>query len=187
MNPLKWLTGKSNSGSATGQAQGEQQSPKRNAWCSFCRKSYRDVGPLIEGPGGEIFICGECVELCQSILDQERRRRDNLGSETCRLVDLAHGRSGDKGNHANIGIACRDQVAYTHLEKWLTAETVAGYFQKLKPSRVVRYELPNLLAFNFVLYDVLDGGASRSLRIDSQGKTMALQLLELEVPKPEKT
>jgi len=47
---------------------------KKNAYCSFCRKSYRDVGPLVEGPG-DVYICGECVELCQSILDQERRRR----------------------------------------------------------------------------------------------------------------
>ncbi|MDX1963694.1 MAG: ATP-dependent Clp protease ATP-binding subunit ClpX [Pirellulales bacterium] len=47
---------------------------KRNAFCSFCRKSYRDVGPLVEGPG-DVYICGECIELCQSILDQERRRR----------------------------------------------------------------------------------------------------------------
>src|SRR5438876_4017448 len=46
----------------------------RNAFCSFCRKSYRDVGPLVEGPG-DVYICGECIELCQSILDQERKRR----------------------------------------------------------------------------------------------------------------
>src|SRR6266436_1887804 len=46
----------------------------RNAACSFCRKNYRDVGPLVEGPG-DVYICGECIELCQSILDQERRRR----------------------------------------------------------------------------------------------------------------
>jgi len=47
---------------------------KKNAFCSFCRKSYRDVGPLVEGPG-DVYICGECIDLCQSILDQERRRR----------------------------------------------------------------------------------------------------------------
>ena len=50
----------------------------RNAFCSFCRKSYRDVGPLVEGPG-DVYICGECIELCQSIIDQEKRRRG--GSE----------------------------------------------------------------------------------------------------------
>ena len=47
---------------------------KKNASCSFCRKSYRDVGPLVEGPG-DVYICGECIDLCQSILDQEQRRR----------------------------------------------------------------------------------------------------------------
>ncbi|QDT69514.1 ATP-dependent Clp protease ATP-binding subunit ClpX [Planctomycetes bacterium MalM25] len=52
---------------------------KRNAFCSFCRKSYRDVGPLVEGPG-DVYICGECIELCQSILDQERKRRGNSKS-----------------------------------------------------------------------------------------------------------
>jgi hypothetical protein len=100
---------------------------------------------------------------------------------------LAHGRSGDKGNHANVGIACRDESAFRYLNEFLTADCVADYFRALGPSRVVRYELPNLLAFNFVLYDVLDGGASRSLRIDSQGKTLALQLLDMEVPAPEGT
>ena len=47
---------------------------KKNAHCSFCRKNYRDVGPLVEGPG-DVYICGDCIELCQSILEQEQRRR----------------------------------------------------------------------------------------------------------------
>lgn len=151
---------------------------RENACCSFCRKSYGTVGPLVEGPG-DVYICGECIELCTSILDQEKRRR---GLGIVHLSDLAHGRSGDKGNHANIGVACYTEQGYRHLSVVLTADRVAEYFSELKPSRVVRYELPNLLAFNFVLYDVLDGGASRSLRIDSQGKTLALQLLEMEIP-----
>ena len=186
MNPLKRFTGQPGSATASGTTGSQQPVEGRDVDCSFCRKSYRVAGPLVEGPG-EVFICGECVELSQSILNQEKRRRYNAASGICRLIDLAHGRSGDKGNHANIGIACRDQKAYSHLEPLLTADTVAAFFHKLKPSRVVRYELPNILSFNFVLFDVLDGGASRSLRIDTQGKTLALQLLEMEVPKPEKT
>jgi ATP-dependent Clp protease ATP-binding subunit ClpX len=62
---------------------GGSSSNKKNAFCSFCRKSYRDVGPLVEGPG-DVYICGECIELCQSILDQEQKRRgptNNLFSE----------------------------------------------------------------------------------------------------------
>ena len=62
---------------SSGKAGGDHKvgSPsKKNAFCSFCRKSYRDVGPLVEGPG-DVYICGECIELCESILDQEQRRR----------------------------------------------------------------------------------------------------------------
>src|SRR3954451_24282291 len=51
----------------------------RNAYCSFCRKNYRDVGPLVEGPN-DVYICGECIELCQSIIDQEKRRRGTTKS-----------------------------------------------------------------------------------------------------------
>ena len=61
-------------GGGGGIAHGTTGGTKKNAYCSFCRKSYRDVGPLVEGPG-DVYICGECIELCQSILDQERRRR----------------------------------------------------------------------------------------------------------------
>src|SRR5882757_6363820 len=64
--------GKRNGGA--GVTSGTSGGAKKNAYCSFCRKSYRDVGPLVEGPG-DVYICGECIELCQSILDQERRRR----------------------------------------------------------------------------------------------------------------
>ncbi|NQT39413.1 MAG: AAA family ATPase, partial [Planctomycetes bacterium] len=53
---------------------GRRGTTKKNAFCSFCRKSFRDVGPLVEGPG-DVYICGECIDLCQSILDEERRRR----------------------------------------------------------------------------------------------------------------
>ncbi len=65
-------TGKRNGGA--NMSSGSTGGSKKNAYCSFCRKSYRDVGPLVEGPG-DVYICGDCIELCQSILDQERRRR----------------------------------------------------------------------------------------------------------------
>ncbi len=61
-------------GGGTNAPTGTAGNAKKNAYCSFCRKSYRDVGPLVEGPG-DVYICGECIELCQSILDEERRRR----------------------------------------------------------------------------------------------------------------
>jgi hypothetical protein len=100
------------------------------------------------------------------------------------LSTIAHGRSGDKGNHANIAVLAHTPAGFAWLREHLTADTVARYFAPLEPSRVVRYEAANVLAVNFVLYDVLAGGASRSLRIDSQGKTLALTLLQMPIELP---
>jgi len=97
------------------------------------------------------------------------------------LAHIAHARSGDKGNHANIAVLAYTPAGYKWLCDHLTAEVVQRYFASLKPSRVVRYEAANVRGLNFVLYDVLAGGASRSLRVDSQGKTLALALLHLEI------
>jgi len=101
------------------------------------------------------------------------------------LSTIAHGRSGDKGNHANIALIAYTAAGYAWLRDQMTADVVRDYFASLKASRVVRYEAPNLLALNFVLYDVLAGGASQSLRIDTQGKTLALALLQMSVARPE--
>lgn len=104
---------------------------------------------------------------------------------TIPLREIAHGRSGDKGNHANVAVLAYTPAGFAWLREHLTAEVVQRYFAPLHPSRVVRYEAPNLLAVNFMLHDVLAGGASRSLRTDTQGKTYALALLHLEIPRPE--
>ncbi len=100
------------------------------------------------------------------------------------LSDIAHGRSGDKGNHANIAVIAYTAAGFAWLRDHLMAEAVAGYFKSMSPTRVVRYEAANLHAVNFVLFDVLAGGASRSLRIDTQGKTLALALLQMPIPEP---
>jgi hypothetical protein len=100
-------------------------------------------------------------------------------TEPLRLMDIAHGRSGDKGNHANVAILAYTPAGYDWLRRHLTAEAVADYFRRLGPSRVVRYEVPNLFGLNFVLHEVLGGGASGSLRTDTQGKTLALALLQM--------
>jgi hypothetical protein len=100
------------------------------------------------------------------------------------LSDIAHGRSGDKGNHANIAVLAYTQKGYDWLREHLTAEVVAAYFASFQPSKVVRFEAPNLLGLNFLLYNVLGGGASQSLRVDSQGKTMALALLSMAIESP---
>src|SRR5438552_5171931 len=97
------------------------------------------------------------------------------------LHSIAHGRSGDKGNHANVAVIAYTRAGFDWLRDKLTAEKVAEHFRLLKPSRVVRYEAANLMAYNFVLFDVLGGGASRSLRTDTQGKTLALALLRMPV------
>jgi len=97
------------------------------------------------------------------------------------LSTIAHGRSGDKGNHANVAILGYTRTGYDWLRQHLTAEIVQSYFGPLKPRRVMRYEAANVLGLNFVLYDVLAGGASRSLRVDSQGKTLALALLQMPI------
>jgi hypothetical protein len=105
-------------------------------------------------------------------------------SDTIALSTIAHGRSGDKGNHANVAVIAYTAAGFAWLRAHLTAEVVAKYFAPLGPSKVVRYEAANLLAVNFVLHDVLAGGASRSLRIDTQGKTLALALLQMHVERP---
>lgn len=101
------------------------------------------------------------------------------------LGALAHGRSGDKGNHANIAVIAYTPEGFEWLKTNLKEEDVRQYFRLMQPSRVVRYEAPNLLALNFVLYDALGGGASRSLRIDTQGKALAVALLQMPVVLPQ--
>lgn len=100
------------------------------------------------------------------------------------LLAIAHARSGDKGSSSNIGVIAYTKQAYDFLEKYLDAEKVADFFYALHPVSVKRYELPNLLALNFVLESVLDGGGSRSLRIDSQGKALGQAILEMSIDIP---
>ena len=112
--------------------------------------------------------------------------KNNLAGDTIRLGDIAHARSGDKGNHANVGVIAYTPAGFDYLGQVLTEVRVAEFFLPLRPKSVERYALPGIHAYNFVLKDVLAGGASGSLRIDSQGKTLALALLEMPLPRPEK-
>ena len=101
-----------------------------------------------------------------------------------RLFDLCHGRSGDKGDTANVGIIARKPEYYPVIRDHLTAEVVKAHFGDLVLGPVERFELPNLGALNFLLHQALGGGGTRSLKNDAQGKTMAAALLrmELEIP-----
>ena len=100
------------------------------------------------------------------------------------LLDLCYARSGDKGNICNVGIVARSETIYDWLQATLTAGKVKEYFGDLCEGEVERFELPNLLALNFLLHDGLGGGGTSSLRIDPQGKTMAqgLLMMQLDVP-----
>lgn len=101
---------------------------------------------------------------------------------TTRLGDLAHARSGDKGNRANIGVIAFHDDAFAWLLVHLTAELVGQALRGLGAGQVTRYELPGLRALNFVAEHALGGGASRSLRLDTQGKALAVALLEIRLP-----
>lgn len=101
-----------------------------------------------------------------------------------KLIDIAHGRSGDKGGGSNVGIIARHPEVYPFLREHLTAEVVKKHMKHICKGPVDRYELPNLGALNFVLHNSLGGGGTVSLKLDAQGKTHAALLLrmELEVP-----
>ena len=100
------------------------------------------------------------------------------------LERIAHARSGDKGDASNVGLIAANREIYDLLKTELTSERVKEHFRHVCRGPVERYEVPNLLAFNFILHDSLGGGGTESLKTDAQGKTHAqgLLLLQLEVP-----
>jgi hypothetical protein len=104
---------------------------------------------------------------------------------TIRLGQIAYARSGDKGAGANIGVIAYTVPGFTFLRRSLSAERVQAFFQPVGLGTVVRYELPNLGALNFILPAILDGGGSVSLRIDAQGKALGQAILELPLEVPE--
>jgi hypothetical protein len=99
-----------------------------------------------------------------------------------RVADLAHGRSGDKGDTCNVGIVAYDAAGYEELKEYLTSERVKEHFGDLVKGTVTRYELPNIISLNFVLTGALDGGGTLSLRSDHLGKVMYAWLLRMELP-----
>ena len=114
-----------------------------------------------------------------------RAARHPLGSRgmmrRVRLQDIANARAGDKGNRLNIALVCRDPKDYAAIATQVTAERVGQIFAARKPTRVVRYDLPKLAAFNFVLDDVLEGGVNASLGLDGHGKSLSFLLLDMPV------
>ncbi len=101
---------------------------------------------------------------------------------TVRLRALAHARTGDKGDTSNISVIAYDPADYAFLAEHVTAERVRAHFAGVVQGRVLRYELPGLGALNFVMEQALGGGVTRSLALDTHGKSLSSSLLELELP-----
>jgi hypothetical protein len=101
------------------------------------------------------------------------------------LVKLAHARSGDKGDTANVGLIALKDEYYPLLVEKVTAEAVKEHFGPMVKGAVERFELPNLKALNFLLHESLGGGGTRSLMTDAQGKTFSTALLRMYIDVPE--
>ena len=101
-----------------------------------------------------------------------------------RLVELAHARSGDKGNTANVGLIALKSDFYPILEKQVTSAKVARHFRGMIDGPVERFELPNLNSLNFLLHGALGGGGTLSLKTDAQGKVFSTALLRMEIDVP---
>ena len=100
------------------------------------------------------------------------------------LLRLAHARSGDKGDTANVGLIALKPAYYPVLAKAVTAARVARHFKGIIKGKVERYELPNLNALNFLLHGALGGGGTVSLKTDAQGKVFSTALLRMKIAVP---
>ena len=98
-----------------------------------------------------------------------------------RLIEIAHARSGDKGDTGNVGVIARKKEYYPLLAKYLTVERVKQHFEGITLGKVERFEMPNLWALNFLLHESLGGGGTKSLKNDAQGKTLSSALLRMEL------
>lgn len=99
-----------------------------------------------------------------------------------KLFDIAHSRTGDKGNISNISVIVYDQKDYDRVREYVTTERVRAHFKGIVNGEVVRYEIPTLGALNFVMQDALGGGVTRSLALDAHGKCLASALLAMDIP-----
>lgn len=101
------------------------------------------------------------------------------------LLDIAHARSGDKGDTANVGVIALRPEWYPVLERELSVERVTRHFQGVITGSVQRFELPNLMALNFLLHGALDGGGTLSLKTDAQGKVFSTAMLRMVLDIPD--
>ncbi|RZT94890.1 hypothetical protein EV681_3325 [Advenella incenata] len=103
-------------------------------------------------------------------------------SRTVKVYDLAHSRSGDKGNISNIVVVAYDDDGWEILSRLLTSERVKQAYSSVAEGPVIRYELPKLRALNFVIHNALAGGVTRSLRLDPHGKSLSSIVLSIVLP-----
>lgn len=104
--------------------------------------------------------------------------------KTVSVYDLAHARSGDKGNISNVAVFAYQPEDYELLKRELTVERVLEAYQDVAKGPVLRYEVPKLHALNFVIHNALAGGVTRSLRLDPHGKSLSTIILTIELPLP---
>ena len=99
-----------------------------------------------------------------------------------KLREIAHSRTGDKGDISNISVIAYDPKDYPRLERYVTAQAVKAHFSDIVEGEVLRYMLPDIGALNFVMYRALGGGVTRSLALDAHGKCLSSAMLNLEIP-----
>lgn len=99
-----------------------------------------------------------------------------------KLREVAHSRTGDKGNTSNISVIAYKPEDYDFIKQHVTAERVKEYFSEIVQGEVIRYELPNVGALNFVMYQALGGGVTRTLALDIHGKALSSAMMNFEIP-----
>ncbi|MCR5860262.1 acyclic terpene utilization AtuA family protein [Mesorhizobium sp. J428] len=147
-------------------------------------KADTPIAVEVDGKDLPVTVATEAVRLDASSAAAVEGREAGPGAVMVRLVELAWGRSGDKGDIANIGILARKPEYLPYIRSALTEETVKDYFEHLCNGPVERFELPGIHALNFLLHDSLGGGGIASVRIDPQGKGFAQMLLDIQIPVP---
>ncbi|WP_420404164.1 acyclic terpene utilization AtuA family protein [Nisaea sp.] len=147
-------------------------------------KADTPVAVEVDGKDVPVTIAAEAVRLDASSAAAVEGREAGPGAVMVRLVELAWGRSGDKGDIANIGILARKPEYLPYIRSALTEETVKDYFAHLCNGPVERFDLPGSHSLNFLLHESLGGGGIASVRIDPQGKGFAQMLLDIEIPVP---
>jgi len=101
-----------------------------------------------------------------------------------KLREIAHSRTGDKGETSNISVIAHHEKDYPLLQRYVTAERVKEHFSGVVKGEVIRYEMPNIGALNFVMRNALGGGVTRTLALDIHGKCLASAMMDMEIPEP---